>query len=65
MNREANHTALQLAAIIEDVRAELGGAPSLSRTAKALNERGIPTSHGGAWTVTAVKWILERVDRSL
>jgi DNA invertase Pin-like site-specific DNA recombinase len=48
--------AADLLPIIEAIRAE--GAQSLRQIASALNERGIPTARGGAWSAVQVQRIL-------
>ncbi len=59
----ADMAALAAASMIEEVRAKLA-APSLGATAKALNEAGAVTPNGGAWTATAVKRALARIEAS-
>ena len=60
--RAADHAAHALAGVIEDVRTSLGGAASLHAIAKGLTERGISTPRGGAWTATAVRRVLGRLE---
>lgn len=58
----ADHAAFRVAATIEDARN--GGATSLRQLANALMARGVPTPSGeGAWTATAVRRVLARVER--
>ncbi|WP_439551438.1 recombinase family protein [Falsiroseomonas sp.] len=58
----ADHAAFRVAATIEEARS--GGATSLRRMAEALTARGVPTPSGeGAWTATAVRRVLARVER--
>ena len=52
--------AKDLAPVIEAIRAE--GITSATGIAKALNERGIPTSRGGKWQAVQVQR-LERARR--
>jgi DNA invertase Pin-like site-specific DNA recombinase len=54
--------ATDLAPAIAEVRA--AGATSLRAIATGLNERGIPTARGGAWTATQVMRVMERNDPS-
>ncbi|NGM19929.1 recombinase family protein [Roseomonas stagni] len=58
----ADHAAFRVATTIEAVKAE--GAASLRQIADALTARGVPTPSGeGAWTATAVRRVLARVER--
>ena len=57
----ADVAALPAADLIESIRASLPNA-SLGATAKALNEAGAITPRGGAWTATAVKRALARIE---
>jgi hypothetical protein len=50
--------AAELAPAIEEVRA--AGAGSLRQIAAGLNQRGIMTARGGAWSAVQVKRVLER-----
>jgi DNA invertase Pin-like site-specific DNA recombinase len=54
--------ATDLAPAIAEVRA--AGATSLRAIATGLNERGIPTARGGAWTATQVMRVMERNEPS-
>ncbi len=60
-SRAADHAAHAVAAVIDDLRTELGDDASLHAIARALTDRGVPTPRGGAWTATAVKRALGRV----
>jgi DNA invertase Pin-like site-specific DNA recombinase len=55
---EAMRRAAELAPAIEEVRA--AGAGSLRQIAAGLNQRGIMTARGGAWSAVQVKRVLER-----
>jgi len=55
---QAMERAADLASMIEEVRAS--GASSLREIAAGLNQRGIPTARGGAWSAVQVKRVLER-----
>ena len=55
---EAARRAAELAPVIAEVRA--AGAFSLRQIAAGLNQRGIPTARGGAWSAMQVKRVLER-----
>lgn len=58
----ADRAAFRVAAAIEEARAT--GAASLRQIAVALTERGVPTPSGdGAWTATAVRRVMARVER--
>ena len=57
--KKAEARAADLAPIIAEIRAS--GATSLSRIAKALNERGIRTPRGSEWRPVQVKRVLERI----
>jgi hypothetical protein len=46
-----DHAAKVLATIREIVRA---GTVSVHKIASAMNERGVPTRHGGKWSGTSV-----------
>ena len=50
--------ATDLAPAIAELQA--AGATSLRAIAAGLNERGIPTARGGAWTATQVMRVMER-----
>ena len=54
---EAARRAEKLAPVIAEVRA--AGASSLRQIAAGLNQRGIPTARGGAWSAVQVKRVLE------
>lgn len=56
----ADHAAHRIVARIEAARAE--GASSLHSVAAALTREGVPTPRGGAWTATAVRRVLLRVE---
>ena len=62
MSGRARRTALaskriaDLKPIIADVQAS--GAHSLRQIAAGLNQRGIPTARGGAWSAVQVKRVL-------
>ena len=58
----ANMTALSAAGMIAEVRERLGEGASLNAIAKALNEAGAQTPRGGAWTATAAKRALARIE---
>ena len=59
----ADVAALSAADLIASIRASLPGK-SLGATAKALNDAGAITPRGGAWTATAVKRALARIEAS-
>ncbi len=61
-SREADHAAHRLAAVVEEVRAALGGTASLRAIAEGLTQRGIATSRGAAWTATGVRRVLARLS---
>lgn len=46
------------------IRSLQGQGLSLRGVAKALNERGAPTAHGGSWQATTVKNILARESKT-
>lgn len=50
--------AADLRPIIADVQAS--GARSLRQIAAGLNQQGIPSARGGAWTAIQVKRLLQR-----
>src|SRR5215218_10219888 len=54
----AGERATDLRPIIVDVQAS--GAVSLRQIVAGLNQRGIPTARGGAWSAVQVKRVLER-----
>ena len=54
----AGERAVDLRPIIMDVQAS--GASSLRGIASGLNERGIPTARGGAWSAVQVKRVMRR-----
>ena len=54
----AGERASDLRPIIADVQAS--GASSLRQIAAGLNQRGIPTARGGAWSAVQVRRVLER-----
>lgn len=56
---KATQRVEDLADTFADVRA--AGAVSLREIAAALNERGIPTAKGGAWSAVQVKRVLDRL----
>lgn len=57
----ADMAALAAEDMIVEVRNGLAN-PSLGATAKALNDAGAVTPHGGLWTATAVKRALARIE---
>lgn len=57
----ADQRALDLRPIIVEIGDE--GATSLRVIAEGLNERGIPTARDSTWTATAVKRVLDRLQR--
>ena len=57
---EAVERAAELAPVIAEVRAS--GAVSLRKIAAGLNQRGITTVQGGAWSAMQVQRVLERAD---
>jgi DNA invertase Pin-like site-specific DNA recombinase len=58
----ADRAAFRVAAAIEEARQ--AGAVSLRQIAAGLTERGVPTPSGeGAWTATAVRRVIARVER--
>jgi hypothetical protein len=50
------------AALLADVRAALGDAASLYAIARGLTERGVEMPRRGAWTATAVRRALGRIQ---
>ena len=56
---KARQQAADLRAHLDNLRSE--GRYSLRALADGLNERGIPTSRGGAWSATQVRRVLERL----
>ncbi len=58
----ANVAALSAADLIGEVYAKLGAGASLNAAARELNEVGARTPRGGAWTATAVKRALARIE---
>ena len=61
--REAADVAAMAAAeTIAEVQASFGSGASLNAVAKGLNECGAKTPRGGAWTATAVKRALARIQ---
>lgn len=56
----ADHAAHRIVAKIEEARAD--GATSLHAIASALSSQGVPTPRGGAWTATAVRRVLLRIE---
>ena len=59
-SRAATHHANAVLPAIEELRAS--GATSLHALAAGLNEMGVPTPRGGAWTATAVRRALARTE---
>jgi hypothetical protein len=59
MARNAATRAADLAPIIRELQAS--GATSLTAIAAALNERGITTARGRAWTTVQVDRVLDRI----
>lgn len=57
---KAGHRAEDVARDIAELRA--AGASSLRALAAGLDARGIPTPRGAAWTATAVKRVLARIE---
>jgi hypothetical protein len=57
----AAERASNLRPIIADVQAS--GASSLRQIAAGLNQRGIPTARGGAWSAVQVKRVLQRASK--
>lgn len=58
----ADRAAFRVASAIDEARQ--AGAVSLRQIAAALTERGVPTPSGeGAWTATAVRRVIARVER--
>jgi DNA invertase Pin-like site-specific DNA recombinase len=55
----AGDRAADLRPIVADLQAD--GASSLRQISAGLNQRGIPTARGGAWSAVQVKRLLERV----
>lgn len=53
--------AMDLAPVIAELRAS--GVSSLSALARGLNERGIPTARGGAWSPMQVSRVLDRLAK--
>ena len=61
-SRKADHAAHEVSGIIEALRSEMGGSPSLNALATALRDRGVEKPRGGtAWTATDVRRALARV----
>jgi DNA invertase Pin-like site-specific DNA recombinase len=60
--RTADHAAHALMGEIEAIRAGQAQAASLHAIARALTVRGTPTPRGGAWTASAVRRALARVQ---
>jgi len=58
----AAQRAEDLAPIVADLRA--GGATSLREIAQGLNERGIPTARGMAWTAVQVQRLLAKIEET-
>ena len=58
--RKADHAAHDLLIPIEELRAS--GLASLHALATGLTARGITTARGGAWTATAVRRVLARLE---
>ena len=59
--RQADHAAHAVSEVIEALRAEMGGSPSLNALATALSTRGVTKARGGtAWTATDVRRVLAR-----
>lgn len=56
----AERAAWQAMPAIEEAR--MAGATSLHAIAATLNRDGIPTPRGGAWTATAVRRVLARME---
>ena len=62
LSAKADVAALSAADLIAEVQSKLGAAASLNAVAKALNAEGAQTPRGGAWTATAVKRALARIE---
>lgn len=58
--RQADHHAHSLTPVLDELRA--AGARSLAQLAAGLTKRGIGAPRGGAWTPTAVRRVLARVE---
>jgi hypothetical protein len=56
---KADQRAQDLAPVIEEVRA--AGASSLRQLARGLNDRGLTTARGNAWTAAQVQRLLARI----
>ncbi|MDI3308138.1 MAG: recombinase family protein [Acetobacteraceae bacterium] len=59
-SRAASQSAFRLLPVIEEARA--AGATSLHAIAAYLTRKGVPTPRGGAWTATAVRRVLMRME---
>jgi DNA invertase Pin-like site-specific DNA recombinase len=59
---KADVAAHAAAVMIDEVRTRLGDGASLGAIARAMNEAGARSPRGGAWTATAVKRALARVE---
>ena len=59
----ADAAALAASGLLAEVRERLGAGASLQGIARQMNELGAKTPRGGAWTATAVKRALERVEK--
>lgn len=60
--QSADHAAHRVASAIEAARADLGDRASLHAIADHLTAAAVPTPRGGAWTATAVRRALARVE---
>jgi len=59
--RRPQHEPPTCSSVIDTIRAE--GVTSATGIAKALNERGIPTTRGGRWQAVQVQRILRSTGR--
>lgn len=60
-SERADRRARDLAPILKEIREE--GSTSLREIAAGLNERGIPTARDSKWTASAVKRVLDRLEK--
>lgn len=60
VSRNADAFARDLASVLAEIRAE--GATTLPGIAAALNQRGVLTRRGGAWSVSNVRNLIARVE---
>ena len=59
----ADAAALAASGLLSEVREHLGDSASLQAIARQMNGIGAKTPRGGAWTATAVKRALARVEK--